>query len=225
MSEIRISVNQLASYRFSSDAKKKSIIKQQKNPPEILVARYALAKSRMKRAFSKQGNIQPILDGISELKSRIPTTDWQKNDREVSIQALERFVKMKLPDLLANHPYEVLDKPKEKSIYVQGIEIIISPDLVIKMNIAGEEYFGAVKFHVSKSDAFDREKSRYVTTCLYKYLEKTYGKSEVIIHPGLCLSVDVFADATRNAPSNINEIFQDVESTCVEIKDMWNKTQ
>lgn len=223
MSEIRISVNQLASYRFSSDAKKKSIIKQQKNPPEILVARYALAKSRMKRAFSKQGDIQPILDGINELKSRIPTTDWQKNDRQVSIEALERFVKMKLPDLLANNPYEVLDKPKEKSLYVQGVEVIISPDLVIKMSVAGEEYVGAVKFHVSKSDVFDRDKSRYVTTCLYQYLEKLYDKKKVIIHPGLCLSVDVFADASRNAPADTKEVFQDIENTCLEIKEMWSK--
>lgn len=223
MSEVRISVNQLASYRFSSEAKKKSIIKQQKNPPEILVARYALAKSRMKRAFSKQGDIQPILDGISELKSRIPTTDWQKNDRQVSIEALERFVKMKLPDLLANNPYEVLDKPKEKSLYVQGVEVIISPDLVIKMSIAGEEYVGAVKFHVSKNDVFDRDKSRYVTTCLYQYLDKLYGKNDVIIHPGLCLSVDVFADASRNAPADTKEVFQDIEKTCLEIKEIWAK--
>src|SRR6476469_10328233 len=101
--EFKISINQLASFAVVSDAKKRQIIKQQKNPPKILVNRYGLAKSTMKKTLANRGDLRSVLDGIEELKSRIPITDWQKNDRKVSIEAMERFILMKLPELLQNN--------------------------------------------------------------------------------------------------------------------------
>jgi len=186
--EFKISINQLASFAVVSDAKKRQIIKQQKNPPKILVNRYGLAKSTMKKTLANRGDLRSVLDGIEELKSRIPITDWQKNDRKVSIEAMERFILMKLPELLQNNPYIILDKPKVKSFFINGVEILVSPDLVIRMNIAGQDYIGAVKLHVSKSDIFEKEQSRYVSTCLYKYLELLHENEDVITSRSVLVS-------------------------------------
>lgn len=100
MAEYKISINQLATFSKVSEARKKAIVKQQKNPPPILVGRYAMAKARISKAISNGSDIIPILKGIEELKKRNPETPWKKNDKSVSIDAMERYIKMSLPAIL-----------------------------------------------------------------------------------------------------------------------------
>lgn len=222
MVEYKISVNQLASFSRSTDSKKRSIVKQQKNPPAILVGRYGMAKARIRKAISTNGDIQPILSGIEVLKARTPDTDWKKNDRHVSIEAMERFIKMKLPSVLQDHKYEILPKLKTKSFYVNGVEILVSPDLIIKALIDGQYFVGAVKIHVSKNDLFDSAQNRCVTTCIYQYLDLQFDNSlDVFVLPELCICVDVFADTFRNAPENIENTLVEIEVMCEEIKKIW----
>lgn len=221
MSEYKISINQLANFSKSSEYKKRTIVKQQKNPPKVLVARYRLAKSRITKAIANYGNIQPILEGIEKLKNSNPEKDFGKNDKKVSIEAMERFIKMKLPDFLNNNVYEVLKSPKIKSFNVSEVEIIISADLIIKVFIDGQAFLGAVKLHISKGDSFDKEQSKYVTTCLYQYLDLLYENTGIIVLPDLCLSIDIFADSIVSAPKNIEKTLEEIETMCVEIKQIW----
>ncbi|QBZ97337.1 hypothetical protein [Flavobacterium sangjuense] len=143
MPEYKISINQLASFSNSSDYKKRSIVKQQKNPPKVLIARYSLAKARIRKAIANYGNIQPILDGIQELKNKTPEKPLAIIDKAVSIEALERFIKMKLPSFLQENVYEVLKKPAINSFVVSDVEIIVSADLIIKVFIDGQPFLGA----------------------------------------------------------------------------------
>lgn len=70
MKEYKISVNQLADFTKGTEAKKKSIIKQQKNPNPIIVARYATAKAGIRKTIAVRGDINPILQGIEKLKNK-----------------------------------------------------------------------------------------------------------------------------------------------------------
>ncbi len=221
MAEYKISINQLANFSTSSEYKKKAIVKQQKTPPKVLVARYGLAKARIRKAIANYGNIQPILDGIQVLKNRTPEKPFDINNKIVSIEAMERFIKMKLPDFLKENVYEVLKKPKVNSFYVSDVEIIVSADLIIKVFIDGQAFLGGVKIHISKGDPFDNERSKYVSTCLYQYLDLTFENSDVLVLPELCLSIDVFADTITSTPKNIEKILEDIEVMCIEIKKIW----
>lgn len=221
MAEYKISINQLAAFSKSSEYKKRTIVKQQKNPPKLLVGRYRLAKSRITKAIANYGNIQPILDGIEKLKKSNPEKDFGKNDKKVSIDAMERFIKMKLPSFLNDNVYEVLKSPKIKSFMVSEVEIIISADLIIKVFIDGQAFLGGVKIHISKGEMFDIVQSRYVTTCLYQYLDLLYENSGIIVLPDLCLSIDVFADTIVSAPKKIEKTLEEIETMCLEIKKIW----
>ena len=221
MSEYKISINQLATFSRGTDAKKKTIVKQQKNPPKVLVARYGLAKARIRKAIANYGNIQPILDGIKELKSRTLVKPLEIADRSVSIEAMERFIKMKLPSFLNENVYEVLKKPKINSFKVADVEIIVSADLIIKVYIDGQPFLGGVKLHIAKGDIFEREQAKYVSTCLYLYLDQMFENSDIIVLPELCLSVDVFADSFFSAPKNLEKTLEDIETMCLEIKRIW----
>ena len=221
MAEYRISINQLATFSKSSDAKKRSIVKQQKNPPAILVGRYAMAKARIKKAISKNGDIVPLLQGIEVLKLRNPETPWKKNDRAVSIEAMERYIKMSLPNILKEHTYEVIPKPKINSFYVSDVEVLVSPDLIIKVLIDNQWYLGGLKLHVSKSEVFDNEQSKYAATCVYQYLDLIFEEDDLIPLPELCFSIDVFADSIISTPKNVNAFLSKIEIMCEEIKKIW----
>ena len=221
MAEYKISINQLATFSKVSEARKKTIVKQQKNPPPILVGRYAMAKARISKAISNGGDIIPILKGIEELKKRNPETPWKKNDKSVSIDAMERYIKMSLPAILKENRYEILPKQKIKSFFMSDVEILVSPDLIIKVFIDGKWYLGGLKLHVSKSELFDKNQSKYVATCIYQYLDLVFEDDEIIVLPELCFSLDVFANSIISAPKKIERTLEEIESMCLEIKKIW----
>jgi hypothetical protein len=100
-----ISINQLADFSSATNAKKRSIIRQQKEPNKFLVAWYQLPKSRIKKSIENNCDLDPILKGIEELKLRKPEKPRQVLDRQVSIEALSRFINLKLPSMLRNRAY------------------------------------------------------------------------------------------------------------------------
>lgn len=221
--EVMISVNQLANFTKATDAKKKSILRQQKNPPKVIVAHYALAKARIRKAISSRGDISPILNGISELKNKVPTSKWQVDDKRVSIEAMERFIRMKLPVILKSlDSYEILKKFQLNSFVFSGVNIIVSPDIIIKGTIGEKTYIGAIKIHVSKSSPFDKEQSKYVATCIYDYLKTFVKDSNIIVTPKLCFCIDVFADSIISAPPNITHVNSKIEDFCREIISLWD---
>jgi len=217
-----ISINQLADFSKATDAKKRRIIRQQKEPNKFMVAYYQLAKARMKKTIENHGDLEPILNGMADLLSRKPEKVRQISDKVVSLEAMKRFINLKLPDLLCNVPHEVIKKPKFKSIFLNGVEIIISPDVIIRLELDGKKYLGAVKIHISKNNVFDNLQSRYISTLLFKYLKEVIAKDDEEVLDSLCLSIDVFGDSIISVPNNFSDTVNDIEMICDEVKTVWN---
>jgi len=216
-----ISINQLADFSIATDKGKRRIIRQQKNPNKFLVSWYQLSKSRIRKTLENNCDLTPVFDGIEELVNRKPTKPRQILDRQVSIQALKRFVNIKLPKLLKNIPYQVIKKVETKSIIYKGVEIIISPEVIFKLKIDGKEYLGAVKIHISKNNVFDNNQSRYISSLLYKYLDEVVAKNGEKVMPELCLSIDVFGEKIISVPKNVEKKLEDIEVLCEEVKSLW----
>ncbi len=216
-----ISINQLADFSKGTEAKKRAIIRQQKNPNPLKVFWYQLAKARIKKSISERGDLEPILLGIDELKTRQPKNKRQATDRNVSVEAMERYIKMQIPNLLKDYEYEILKRPKIKSILINGVELIVSPDLVLKLHMDGVDYIGGVKIHISKHNTFDGKQQSYVASAVHRYLETIVAKDEQEVLPELCLSIDIFRGSLVSAPTNIDERIRDIEVICEEVKKMW----
>lgn len=223
---MQISINPLAEFAFATEAKRKSIIRNQKEPNIHMIPWYQLAKSRIRLAIAKKGDLQPILAGIEELKNRKPIKVRQINDRNVSIEALERFLEMKLPKVLKDIDYEVIKKPKKTDIpplLVKGVEVIVSPDVIIKTTINGQSYLGAVKIHVAKTKTFDNNQLKHIASATYMYLENAFSGEEIMIHPDLCLAYDIFGGRIVHAPHDIIKGIKELEKICQEVKEVWTK--
>jgi len=218
----QISINPLADFSKSTDSQKKSIVKQQKNPNPFKIAYYQLPKARIKKAMASKGDLKPVLDGIDELKKRVPTKKRQISDRIVSLEALQRFVSFRIPSLLKDYDYKILKGIERKSITINSVEINISPDLIIEIEINNQKYLGAVKTHISKQKKFDAKQQSIVATAIFKYLETEVVKNGEIVLPELCMSIDVFGSGIISAPDDIDEKVSEIEMICEEIKQVWD---
>lgn len=218
---IKISVNQLADFSRATEAGKKRIIKQQKEPNKFKISWYQLSKSRIKKSIENNCDLEPILTGIEELQFRTPNKPRQVLDRIVSIEALNRYISIKLPDLLRNVPYEIIRKVESKSLILYGVEIIISPDVIFRIKVNGKIYLGAVKVHISKGNIFDNMQSRYITSLIYKYLKDVIAVNGEEVMPELCLSIDVFGENVISVPNRFQKAITDIEVICKEVKTLW----
>lgn len=220
MNDYIISINQLANFRNSSEKARRRIIAQQLSPDKFRIPWYQLTKARVKKSLESKGDLQPIFDGIDILKKRNALTNRQKRDKQVSLEALERFVEMQLPKFINEIEYSTL-KPNQKVIQIEGVSVVVSPDIIIKGTINGKTVYGAVKIHISKGKPFDFEQSKLVSHLIYQYLinEVADDSSEVI--PEFCLSLDIFGNRITSADKNDKSIDEEIKVLCLEFKNLW----
>ena len=187
-----------------------------------MVAWYQLPKAKIRKSIENNCDLEPILKGIEELKLRIPNKPRQVLDRIVSLEALNRYVSIKLPDLLKSVPYEIIKNVESKSIFINDVEIIISPDVIFRIKVNGNTYLGAVKVHISKNNVFDNIQSRYISSLINKYLKEVVAEADEVVLDELCLSIDVFGEKVISVPKNLPKSLTEIEVICEEVKSIWN---
>lgn len=222
MGKYKISLNQLAEFSGASDASKRRIIRQQLDPDPFRVPRYALTKARIKKSLALKGNLDPIHEAIQILQDRKATTEWQINDKKVSLEALTRFIKIKIPSIFKKVEFEVI-RPETSTMELKEVDVIVAPEVVIRGKYDGQNVIGGVKIHISKTKPFDLERSRYVAAVVYKYLKDEVAQKGEIVLPELCLCLDVFNEKLVKAPDNSEEIVSILTSVCDEIKMLWDQ--
>lgn len=221
----QISVNQLAEYSSATDNQKNRIIQQQKVPPAILIAWYQLAKARIKKSISEKGNLNPVLDGLKILNERIIEKDSKgenrkKIDKQVSIEALERFLKLKLPQFIKDLDFKVINPPT-KSFSFSEVEIRVAPDVIFRGSIKGQKFLGAIKLHVSKTKPFDYKKSSIVASSIYKFLNEEIANDDTFVDPTMCVCIDIFAETIITARQSTLDQDDIIVEICEDIKRRW----
>jgi hypothetical protein len=221
MSKYFISVNQLAEFSDATTSAKGRILKQQKAPDKLLIPWYQRAKGAIKKFFSNVKDYSPIEKAIRVLEEKHPITDRQRIDKKVSIEALELIRKINLPKLLMYIDYEII-VPETKKTVVDGVDIIVAPEILIKAKYRNEIVYGAIKIHISKGKPFNSNQCSYVAALIYRYLTKEVAKTNEKVLPELCLCLDVFAERLVAASPNPNRELSDVKIFCKEIRDLWS---
>jgi hypothetical protein len=220
MEDAKISMNPLCEFVFASTKKKATLVRNQKKPITYRVARYRLAKSRMVKFIKNGFSYDEIISGINDLQAKQCLTEFQRNDRNTSIEALRLFLELQFP--------KDFDKLKcsfvpieQKEIVVDGVLIIISPDLILRWEKDGKKYIGGIKFHISKSSKFDYEKASFAAGLLYLYLQKKVAGPDEIVDSSSCLCVDVFSTRICSTPRDKSEFSIKLKDACHEIKLLW----
>jgi len=218
-----ISINQLAAFQKASEKGRANIIKQQKTPNPIKVSYYQLTKKRIKKSLEDAGAVRHIKDALAELAKRRPEKKNRQADRQVSMEALNRFLELKLPVMLKLPDIQFLKKADYKnSTTINGVDIIIAPDLIFTTMAGGRQIVGGLKLHVAKGSAFDMQQQQTIASGIYQYLKKEVAKDNQVVDPEWCISLDIFGNGfVRIEAAEADLVYRD-KNIYAEIKRIWD---
>lgn len=222
MNNPKLSLNKFGEYFTASASRKETIIRDAKYGKESeRGARYVKARKAIKQYFLSEFNKTVINDAITDLKSKVPKTDWQKSDIESSLSALKIVLETDF-SRFANFKISVYRQPF-KTIEIEGVEININPDLLLRINSNKDTiHIGALKIHISKNNLLKEEASKNISTLLHQFLIANVLKDNEVVKPNMSFSYDVFSSNIGTAPSSIAKRWKNIEATCRSIKLYWD---
>lgn len=219
-----ISINQLVDFSKGSESKKKRIIRDQKKPDKFKISWYQTPRASIKKCLSNNGDRNYIIDGLERLKNKItdPDKPRQLQNKSASIKAMQSFLRVEIPKILKNHKLTLIKKPKTKSFFVDGVEILVSPDLIFTMEYKGKVYMGGMKIHLSKGNIFEPRESKIVAAVIQSYLESISKEYKAEVLPELCMSLDVFDERIVSSPVEVEKYLDKIKFICNEVKRYWH---
>lgn len=224
MSNPRISVNKLGEYvQITNALRRRKIVYDAKFPQSFKTTRYSDAREFMKKFFTKHYDESVLEEAMKVIGEKQAETDFQEQDKDLSLLALTALSEIGLPDL---SDFEVsIFSLENKKLNIKGVEVSVYPDLIIRGKVRKEKVVGAVKIHLSKSNPLLDEGQRTVATVLRKYVEEFVADEGEKVLNTICLSVDVFQKKCEPAPLAFKIRMGQIEVACEEIALWWNSVE
>jgi hypothetical protein len=211
-----ISINPLAEYVGASERRKRAILRQQKYPSDFIVARYRTARAAFSNYFKDGYDQNVLIRAIERLQGKKPTSDWSRNDTVNSIEALRRFLSIEIPFKSLKCRFS---KPDIKAYNINGVSVIVSPDLMLEWEVEGQKYVGAIKFYIKKKD-LTLQQGRLSASLIADFMRRT-NSEETTVSKRHCVCVDVMNQRIFAAPGNIIEDMNSISDACYEINTLW----
>jgi hypothetical protein len=212
----KISVNKLAEYLKANSVRRRRIIEDQKAPQDFITARYVDARNAMVNYILKDFNKAIIEEEIERLSSKVNDSEFQESDVKTSIEALNSFLKIKLPDEILN--FKRSRRNKKYILKIRGIDINVNPDIILKGEIKGKQVIGGIKFNIVKGHKLSDDDRKNVATLIHQVFEE---QSKDIPNLNFCISIDIFSEKFDSAPKSYKMRRKQVEYACDELSIVW----
>lgn len=222
MGKYFISINQYADFVNATERKRLRIIKDQQKPNVIKISYYQLAKGRIKKSLAENGAQVCIREALALLAKRIPVTTRQKTDKAVSIEALGRYLTLNIPKMLLLPGICFFKRGEFKSsVSINGVDVIIAPDLIFKVKIDGRDIIGGLKLHIGKK-AFEWQQQQIIASGIYQYMVNEVVKPGQHVDPDWCISLDIFGNGFVSVPAKETDLILSDATIYEEIKRIWD---
>lgn len=216
-----MSLNKLGEYLVSAPSRRRTIVKQAKEPPDAIVPRYQKAFPVLEKFF-ETGNEIHIHQAIERLRSKLPRSTWEADDNANTALGLEALLAE--ADQLREEGWIITRAdPQERSkLLIEGVKVSVRPDFYIRFTKRGRDFIGAIKFHWTKDEAHQltQQGGLYVGTTVHQFLE-TYHSKDATPSLDHCLSVDVFRHSICTAPKAHHRLRENIKAGCEEIALRW----
>lgn len=221
--DVICSLNQFVSFVDATESIQKGIVKGQKYPPKEKFFYYQTSNASISKSIL-QSDTKPLYSGIDKLKNSSPIGTQKIRNKVNSIEAIESFLKMKLPEdftILDKEKYAYLNEP----LRVFGVWVKVTPNVIFKTKIKDQIVIGAIKLHSAKTSHFNKLRMKIVAHLLKKFLERLLkdNKDGHLILPKYCLCVDVFAQSLESAPVGTDEPNLKLERASLEYIKKWGE--
>lgn len=217
----RISVNKLGEYMIAPPLRRRRIVADQKRPREFIVTRYRDAVGAMVEFLVAGGsNDRIITRAIAELEAKPVSTDFQSQDRDLSIEALESFLDT-ADQLDLNGLTMRAGDSDAKPLLIGGVSVSVRPEIVVTGQNRNGGTVGSIKLYLSKSFPLNETAGAYIGAGLTRFTDEYLAGSATADYR-LCSVVDVFGQQVFTAPRAVQRRQNDIEAACEEIALLWD---
>lgn len=219
----RISINQLGKFlTATTPSKRRSIVKAQKTPSDVHVARYSKASKPIAKYLRGGGtDPSPIANAIANLSSVKTGTDWNVSDCQNTADALKHFLSASKQLDFDNLNFFKVTNPNP--INCNGVSISVQPDFIVRGTYKKKKCCGVLKLHFIKgdSDALSVSGQQYVAMICHEWIKMNQPKG-YDPHLDICMSLDIFRERIVTAPKAAKQRMGNIEAACQEIASWWS---
>ncbi len=219
MADPRISLNKLGEYLTASPARRRRIVQDQQDPKAFIAARYTDAREAIV-GFLASGMTQEaeLLSVARRLRSDTTGTDFARQDRTASAEAIENFLEVVEQIEIEDLAVVPAESTSSETMPVNGVNISIRPDAYLKNPITGD-IVGAIKLHFPKTNPLGEVSAKYVATALKVFLSEQKGAQ--LADNKKCYVVDISTQTATCAPKSHKKNMNDIAAACEEIRARW----
>ena len=167
-SQPRVSANEVGNFVFSSDAAKRRILRDQKFPKAVKVARYHSASSAVLRSlhnwvFSEEA----LIAELQALQSKPVKSQYEGRVRQANIRAIKRFLPICGRAAPADGKHTII---RRNAIFdLEGVQVSVRPDILTE-NVDGKFFtYSKLRFSTQKYAA---DASEIVLLLIQKFAEQ-----------------------------------------------------
>ncbi len=216
----RISMNKLAEYMTAHPLRRRQIVEQQKRPDTFRVARYRRAREAIVHQLATNPHGVGALEAsIQALEAAEPLTEWQEQDGELSIEALQAFADI---DHGLEPAWALTPAGMSPKLLVAGVEVSVQPDLLIAgADRKGRPFSGLVKLHFSKRNGLDALAGEYAAALLQHWASLHLATEGVPLNRKHCVVIDVLSGHCFRPPKSTARRLNHLTVACEEVALRW----
>ena len=220
----RLTVNTLGEYLVARPKRQRKILQQLKYPKEntFSASAYKEAREAIKSYFISGFEEEIIQNCNTALQSNLDSarSDYHENMLNSQIEALEAVLDSdNIDDSFEYIKYEGENEKME----IEGVEISVYPDLIVRSKIRRQKYMGSMKIHLSKSGQINSDGGEYIAALLNKYTQEHIQiPNSFKLRSENSISYDVFSDSFVHCPNSCKRKLDDIVAGCQNIAAIWS---
>jgi hypothetical protein len=218
----RISINKLGEYLTATPARRRSIIKDQKYPPEIFVTgKYNDAFDHIIDFFVRDAlDPEGLHRAVAVLSSRPTRSDPEAADLKNNILALQRLIKTADSLPFADLTFRAA-KQQGALLTIGKVAVSIRPELeIVAPQRGGGTKYGLLKLYLGKTHPLNEDSGQLIATTVHQFAEQHFGSPDDVDRKR-CYVLDVFQGKLFVAPASYTKRRSDIEAACEEIAARW----
>jgi hypothetical protein len=215
-------VNKLGEYITSKAARQRSVLYNQKFPPDYVTPFYDDASEAIS-LFVADGMENPaILESRIKLLEQSPArTGWQQRRMLGNIEAIETFMGM-IDALDLSGISCRLGSQSPPRLPIRNVEVSVRPEVILSRSSAKGRgrTVGALKLHFPKTNPLSEEAAGYVSAVATRFCECNL-MDEGTPDSRLCFVLDLASARLYPGVKSVRERLKDAEAACEQIFNLW----
>ncbi len=215
----RFSLNKLGEYLDATVTRRRSLVRDQKKPPGPgIVARYSHVITALVEYFEAP-DPNFLIDRINKLETDMSGTEWQREDRKLSAEALAKLLEMLEHVNLTDAKVIPFPSKTPSTILVKGVKVSVRPDFLV-VRQADDCVIGAIKLSHNKQHPLAKNGCESIAVVLQHYLMEVFPDAKV--DSKRCWSMSTPLKSVVHSPKFYKARLAAVEAACEEIAARWH---